>query len=78
MQTYTQSIGKQTTTHRLGLESGERLNSKGASEAIKVNEKPLAPSICEQNQTRLMVPTNEKTHRMVGSKMNEQINNLLK
>lgn len=58
MQKYTRSIGKQTTTHKLGLESGERLNSKGGSEAIKVNEKPLALNICEQNQTRPMVPTN--------------------
>lgn len=53
-------MGKQTTTHKLGLESGKRLNSKGkgGSEAIKVNEKPLALNICEQNQTRLIVPTN--------------------
>lgn len=60
MQKYTRSIGKQTTTHKLGLESGKRLNSTGGSEAIKVNEKPLALNICEQNQTRLIMPTKLK------------------
>lgn len=55
---YTQPMSKQTTTHKLGLETGQRPNYKEAPEAIKVKEKLFAQYLCEQNQIRLKVPTN--------------------